>query len=306
VSIHRPRAGSREVRSLVLTCLAASAGACGGGDQDGPPEPAPATTQIVFQSTRLTGTPDIFLMDPDGSNVRPVVTGPAVDQTPVLSGDGRTIAFVSDRDGINAVYLVNLDGTGLHRLMADTIAQSDPAWSPDGHRLAFIRSTSAFNGDRGLFVADADGSNLVRLYPEGAQPAWSPDGNRIAFSSGSAIWLIGPDGSDPVELTATAVPSASDPAWSPDGARIAYGGAINNQDIFVVNADGADQHYLVNTPEPEGEIQPVWSPDGAYIAFTGFRNGNQEIVRRKADGSSEVVLTNLGAKDFHPSWGPVP
>jgi TolB protein len=304
------RTGAQYVAGLAFASLASLA--CGGGGGGPPSGPAEQTSQIVFQSTRVTGTPDIFLMDPDGGNVRPVVTSDAVDQTPVLSPDGTTIAFVSDRDGRNAIYLVNIDGTGLHRLTGDTFPEADPAWSPDRQKLAYTRSSQTMEG-RGLFVAGADGSDVTLLRDAGAQPAWSPDGTRIAFSAAStandprtSLWLMDADGSNVLELPATAAASADDPAWSPDGTRIAYGGAISNQDIFVVNADGSDPVNLTNTADPAGEIQPAWSPDGAYIVFTGFRNGNQEIVRRNAGGSSETVLTNLGAKDLHPSWSRLP
>jgi TolB protein len=289
-----------------LVCLA-----CGGGT-DSPSDPAEPTSQIAFQSTRLTGSPDIFLMDPDGGNVRPVVTDDAVNQSPVLSPDGRTIAFASDRDGRPAIYLVGIDGSGLRRLTSDTFPEADPAWSPDGQRLAYTRGSQT-NVGYGLFVANADGSGVTLLPVGGKQPAWSPDGTRIAISAPStandvrtSIYLIQPDGSNAIELPATAEAAADNPAWSPDGTRIAYGGAITNQDIFVVNADGTNVVNLTDSPDPAGEIQPAWSPDGQYVVFTGFRNDNQEIVRRKADGTSEVVLTDLGAKDFHPSWGRVP
>jgi TolB protein len=207
---------------------------------------------------------------------------------------------------------VSIDGSNLRRLTSDTFPEADPAWSPDGHRLAYTRSSQTIEG-AGLFVADADGTNGTLLRASGAQPAWSPDGTRIAFSATStaddlrnSIYIMQADASNEVELVATAAGSASDPAWSPDGTRIAYGGAITNQDIFVVNADGSNLVNLTNTADPAGEIQPAWSPDGVYVVFTGFRNHNQEIVRRKSDGSSETVLTDLGAKDLHPSWARLP
>ncbi|HET6579749.1 MAG TPA: hypothetical protein VFG66_15620 [Gemmatimonadales bacterium] len=120
-STGRRQAGARYVASL----------ACSGSGEGPPSGPAEQTSQIVFQSTRVTGTPDIFLMDPDGGNVRPVVTSDAVDQTPVLSPDGTIIAFVSDRDG-----------------------EIQPAWSPDG---AYIVFTGFRNGNQEIVRRNAGG-----------------------------------------------------------------------------------------------------------------------------------------------------
>jgi TolB protein len=50
-------------------------------------------------------------MTPDG---RP--TRHARDGSPVLSPDGRRIAFVSERDGNRQIYVMNADGSGLRRL----------------------------------------------------------------------------------------------------------------------------------------------------------------------------------------------
>ena len=94
--------------------------------------------------------------------------------------------------------------------------------------------------------------------------------------------------------------SADQPAWSPDGSHIAFAGVETNQDIYIINADGSGLRNLTNTAE--GEIQPTWSPDGNYIAFTAYRNENDEIARRKVDGTGEVLLAPIGAEDQHPSW----
>lgn len=163
-----------------------------------------------------------------------------------------------------------------------------------------------------MFTMNADGTGLALVRSSGAEPAWSPDGSRIAFAdhassgTGFSLYLINPDGTGLDELV-TMAGSLSDPAWSPDGTRLAFGGVgPDNQEIFVVNADGSNLVNITNTPAPLGEIQPAWSPDGEAIVFTGFRNSNQEIVRRKADGTGEVVLTGLGARDMHPSWSVIP
>jgi Tol biopolymer transport system component len=304
VNLAPSRAGSILAITGAMVAFVAGCGDSGGPDS-GP------VTQIAFQSTRITGYPGIFLMDPDGSNVRPVLADDATtNSNPVLSPDGTRILFSSTRAGKSALYVINVDGTGLARITSDTFAEGNPAWSPDGSKIAFRRSSHTFEGG-GLFTANVDGTGLVLVHAYGDQPAWSPDGSRIAFTdiassgTGNSLYLADPDGSAVTELTS--VGSPDDPAWSPDGARIAYGGVgPDNQEIFVVNADGSNPVNITQTPAPLGEIQPAWSPDGAYIVFTGFRNENQEIVRRRADGSGEVVLTSLGAKDMHPTWSAKP
>ena len=47
------------------------------------------------------------------------------------------IAFVSDREGAEALFLMDADGTGVRRLTQELPPVSHPSWSADGRRLAF-------------------------------------------------------------------------------------------------------------------------------------------------------------------------
>jgi dipeptidyl aminopeptidase/acylaminoacyl peptidase len=62
------------------------------------------------------------------------------DCMPRWSPDGRTIAFISDRDGGDNVWLVNADGTGARRITKEVDnALSSPMWSPDGQYIVVRR-----------------------------------------------------------------------------------------------------------------------------------------------------------------------
>ena len=62
-------------------------------------------------------------------------------QAPAWSPDGRTIVFVSWRDGNGEVYAMDANGSGPRNLTQNP-AKKDvrPAWSPDGRRIAFVSS----------------------------------------------------------------------------------------------------------------------------------------------------------------------
>ena len=63
---------------------------------------------------------------------------PEQDQEPAVSGDGREIAFVSNRDWNFHVYRMAVDGTGVRRLTAEYVTDREPAWSPDGGSICFV------------------------------------------------------------------------------------------------------------------------------------------------------------------------
>ena len=97
---------------------------------------SPDGEQIAFR--RVTGdTVDIYLMNADGSDVRPLLVAPGTDQDPTWSPDGARIAFKSDRGGPseregNHVWVVSADGTGPRQLPPgdEGVDDSAPAWGP--------------------------------------------------------------------------------------------------------------------------------------------------------------------------------
>jgi uncharacterized delta-60 repeat protein len=264
--------------------------------------------KIAFTSDR-TGNQEVYVIDPDGTDVTPLTANPASDREPSFSGDGTRIAFRTDRDTFNDdIYVMNADGSNPTRLTDSPGVDFAPAFSRDGSRIAFASNR---DGNVEIYVMNADGSNETRLTNNAAvdfQPGFSPDGTRVAFTSQrngrDEIYVMNVDGSNQTRLTSNAGGN-SDPAFSPDGTRIAFVSSRfgTGSEIFIMNTDGSNQTRLTNNSSSDGE--PVFSPDGTRIAFSSFRDGNSEIYAMNADGSGQtrLTVTGIGSTDTSPSWG---
>ena len=70
---------------------------------------------------------------------------------------------------------------------------------------------------------------------------------------------------------------------------------VGNTEIYVMDADGANQERLTN--HPSYDFYPSWSPDGTKIAFASGRGApRRQIYVMNADGQHPIKLTD-GPRD---------
>ncbi len=129
--------------------------------------------------------------------------------------------------------------------------------------------------------------------------------SRIVFASDRdgnfEIYAMRADGSSPTRLTFTTPAADLAPALRPDGQRIAF---IENNRIFIMNADGSGVHEVFNGNAGGGVRSLAWSPDGGRIAFEYLPGGWPQIYVMNADGSGAIALTADGQNNFQPAWSP--
>jgi TolB protein len=138
---------------------------------DTAPSWSPTSREMAFTSDR-GGTPQIYIMDAEGSNVRRVSFGGTYHDSPAWSPTGDRIAYVSNVDGVHDLYVLNLRTENIIKLTEGYARNESPCWSPDGRHLIF---TSNRTGTLQLYTMDYDGANLRRLTSEGQNklPDWS-------------------------------------------------------------------------------------------------------------------------------------
>jgi Tol biopolymer transport system component len=141
------------------------------------------------------------------------------------------------------------------------------------------------------------------------QAAFPGANGRIVFSTDftrpSQIYSAKPNGADVRQLTQFDTGhGAAFPNVSPDGALILF----NHLDqIWVMNADGSDQHALTHGAEAEN-LQPSWAPDGTKVIFArctspfGARRCSIDVMN--ADGSGITKLLGGDWVNQFPEYSP--
>ena len=261
--------------------------------------------RLIFQSTR-DGRPcdQQYVMNVDGSGVRRVSTGFGKTTCGYFFDADRRIFFASTHAADTAcppkpdpskgyvwgldpydIYTANDDGSNLRRLTNYGVYTAEGTLSPDGQTIVF---TSLKDGDLDIYTMRIDGTGVKRLtfqpgYDGG--PFFSADGKKIVYR-----------------------------AWHPtDTALVNYRELLaqrlvrpNRMEIWVMNADGSDQHQITNLGG--ANFAPFFTPDGRRIIFSSnYKNPhsrNFELYLVNADGSGLEQVTNHPEFDGFPMFSP--
>jgi serine/threonine-protein kinase len=239
-----------------------------------------------------------------------VTADPGLEIQPVLSPDGRLVAYAAKTGPGVRIYVRPASGSGSRpiRLSDDSTAlQSQPRWSPDGTQLIYLTPSGVelvpALGGRARVIVAATGATV-------SAATWSPDGQEIAFVRGDSLFVT-PTAGGTARLVGWAH-SLHSCAWSPNGRFIVcvtlndeFGrpgtvfGNLAPSGILLFPAAGGDPVQLV--PPRWFHQSPVWTPDGAQLLFLSNRDGPRDIYAQaitsggRARGEPVRLTTGLNA-----------
>ena len=271
---------------------------------------------------------NLWIVNFDGSEHRPLTTGAYSDSSPRWSPDGTRLAFVSDRDGSPAasgkpqLYVRWMDSGQTAKL---TDLENSPAgisWSPDGKQIAFTSLVSATPPKIATLPATPEGAKWADAPKVYEDLIYRFNGPGYLKPGYSQIFVVSADGGAPRQLTTGKFPhgpgvgdfGGSYAVWAPDGKSliVAMNGTADYEyeplhtELFDLNvADGSlKQVSHRNGPNHSPDV----SPDGKLIAYTGFDDryqGHQTtyLYICNRDGSNPHVVTSKLDRDVSaPHW----
>ena len=265
---------------------------------------------------------NLWLVNSDGTNHRPLTSGNHNDASPRWSPDGTRLAYLSDTDGKQQLYIRWMDTGQTARITNLDQSPESIAWSPDGKMLSF----SSLVLGKGPHLAD------LPTPPAGAKWADPPTAyDRLVYRFNGAgylkpgymqIFVVPADGGAPRQITNGNFPNGGNEfgpnrvSWTPDGKFLIV--SVNRHpesdheyfDTEVYEFSVADGSLRALTSRKGPDNSPVVSPDGKWIAYTGFDDryqGHQttKLYLMKRDGTGSHSISDKLDRDIgSPEWAP--
>src|ERR1051325_8119220 len=245
--------------------------------------------QIVY-SSKPGDHFDLFIMNADGTNRRPLTQDQYWEYGAEVSPEGRYVVFQSERAGNLNLWRIDADGNNPKQLTEGSGVDEHIAFSPDS-RWVVYRSTRS--GNVGLWKVPIDGGPPQNLM-DGALvwPTVSPDGRFIAVGrldpnnpvQGQLV-IIPFEGGQPsktIPIPTSVSPNRGGFTWSRDGKGIYYiDMRANVPNVWTLPVDGTAP-------------KPVTNFTSDFILGYAFSSDDKQLALARGNQTSDIVLI----KDF--------
>lgn len=225
-------------------------------------EPALHGDTLVFAYAN-----DLWKTTTAGGNATRLTSFQGSEAQPVISPDGKYIAFTGEYDGNRDVYFMSIEGGEPQRLTYHPGADTAVGWTPDSKQVLF--SSPRFSAPRNwqqLFTVSVEGGNPTRLPMQRAYDgAFDASGENMVFRR-AGLW---------------------DRGW-----RNYRGG--QNQALRVINIDSLNEYDLPF--ENDFDADPEWSSDG-NIYFLSNRSKVSNVFKFSPKAKSVTQVTRQDKYD---------
>jgi Tol biopolymer transport system component/C-terminal processing protease CtpA/Prc len=173
---------------------------------------------------------------PNANDAAQLTNWPGFDEEPLLTPDGKSMFFTSDREGSQRLYKMDLATKAVTPVSKVDNDVSNLQLTPDKQYVSYWLAGKS----GGLFVVPVAGGDpkMVVDFNWGSDYSWSPDGRWVAYMKhvGSGPWDVYVNNvveNKTLKLTALNVDNGA-PAWSADGKYLYFRSNRDGDGLYMI------------------------------------------------------------------------
>ena len=208
-----------------------------------------------------------------GVELHRITASVGLEESPALSADGRSVAFVAPANGHRQIWVRLLAGGASLQLTRDAIDHLQPRWMRDSAAIMYFTASAGGAGEGTLWEVPALGGAPRRIVTATSGGDLSHDGKRLAVfqldAGRTMLSILTRDGSAPTRRTTLPLGSIYlNPRWSEDDRWIAFqrsDPAEFNHYVAVIPANGGEPRDIARSDALNGL---AWTPDGSRVVYS--------------------------------------
>jgi dipeptidyl aminopeptidase/acylaminoacyl peptidase len=257
---------------------------------------------------------NLWLVNVDGTDNRPLLSGARSYMSPRWSPDGRRLAYVSAAEGSPQLYVRWMD-TGQTALLTN-LAQAPGAiaWSPDGRSIAFTQLVPSSKPPLAPAPEKPEGATWAPPVKVIDSVVWRADGEGIVRPGYNHVFMVSAEGGTARQLTEGDYNDDGPLSFTPDSKHIVFSSNRGPDwerdpvDGEIHSVEIASRKLTQLTSRDGPDNSPVVSPDGRKIAYLGFDDRLQgyqvtHLYVMDRDGKNARAITgDLDLDINEPEW----
>lgn len=258
------------------------------------------SNDIMTDRTRA----NIWVINSDGSDHRPLLSGADSYFSPRWSPSGDRLAYITSAEGRGPELYVRWMDTGQTALLSNLLeSPSGLAWSPDGTQLAFSALVPGLKESLATPPSKPEGASWAPSAIVIERLNYRSDGRGFIDPGYNHVFVIPAEGGSPRQITSGDYNHRGKLAWAPDGESIVLSSNRNpdwrlkgqNRDLWQVSVANGEMQQLTERMGPDHS--PSFSPDGSKLVFLGYQDQkmgyhNSDVSVMDMDDLSIEVLTS--------------